>query len=44
MAVMHEVTFSAMHKTTFFAMRIEPTRPTTSTITVYQIYKVSQDH
>ena len=44
MTVVHKVTFSAMAKTTFPVMRIEPTRPTTSTARVHQIYSVSQDH
>ena len=44
-SAVHEVTFSLVHETTLPAMRIEPTRPTTSTSRVHQeVYKVSQDH
>ena len=41
MAVVYEVIHFAVHKITFPVMRIEPTRPTTSTARVHQIYKVS---
>ena len=44
MAVVHEVTLSLVHEITLPAMRIEPTRPTTSTARIHQIYRVSQVH
>ena len=44
MAAMHKITLSLVHEITLPAMRIEPTRPTTSTSRVHQVYRVSQDH
>ena len=39
-SVVHEFTLSLVHEITLPAMRIEPTRPTTSTARVHQIYTV----
>ena len=35
---------AAVHVVTLPAMRIEPTKPTTSTARVHQVYSVSEDH
>ena len=42
--VVHNVIFSLLYKIILPAIRIEPTRLTTSIARVHQVYKVSQGH
>ena len=44
-SLVHKIALFSVHETTLPAVRIEPTRPITSTSRAHQeVYRVSQDH